>query len=148
MMKELQQAEVGLFWDWIRERYQIYLRRQAGLPKPWTNDLNLQWYKATNNVCFVSLGSHASVPLIEDMLNGTKLQIVWLPGRLLLAMPFLKHRISAPEDLTLSNTQRLAALIEQQEAMLKSVRERNAEDLALLRRISDTHLVCECSTAS
>jgi hypothetical protein len=33
---------------WIRERHAIYLRRQAGAPKPWTDDEILQNYFFTN----------------------------------------------------------------------------------------------------
>ena len=29
---------MDLFIHWIRERHQVFLRRQAGLPKPWTQD--------------------------------------------------------------------------------------------------------------
>lgn len=47
-------AEVGKltpferFCYWIRERHAIYLRRQKGLPKPWTDDVVLQNYFFTN----------------------------------------------------------------------------------------------------
>ena len=33
-----------LFWYWVTERHQIYLKRQAGDPKPWTQDIVLQEY--------------------------------------------------------------------------------------------------------
>lgn len=36
------------FLYWIHERHQIYLRKQAGEPKPWTNDVVLQRYYFTN----------------------------------------------------------------------------------------------------
>lgn len=36
------------FLYWIRERHQIYLRRKAGKPKPWTDDEVLQSYFFTN----------------------------------------------------------------------------------------------------
>ena len=36
------------FIYWIRERNQIYLRRRAGKPKPWTDDLILQSFKFCN----------------------------------------------------------------------------------------------------
>jgi hypothetical protein len=47
-MIELHEAPESLFWWWIAERHAIYLRRQAGLPKPWTDDKILQQYKFTN----------------------------------------------------------------------------------------------------
>lgn len=36
------------FWYWIRERHSIYLRRQSGRSKPWTDDEILQSYFFTN----------------------------------------------------------------------------------------------------
>lgn len=36
------------FVYWIRERHQIYLKKQLGLPKPWTNDLVLRRWWFTN----------------------------------------------------------------------------------------------------
>ena len=36
------------FWYWINERHQIYLKKTAGLKKPWTEDPILQNYKFTN----------------------------------------------------------------------------------------------------
>lgn len=36
------------FLYWIKERRQIYLRRKAGKPKPWTDDEILQSYSFTN----------------------------------------------------------------------------------------------------
>lgn len=36
------------FLYFVEERYNIYLKRQAGLSKPWTEDLILQKYKFTN----------------------------------------------------------------------------------------------------
>jgi hypothetical protein len=47
-MKELATAPESLFWYWINERHRIYLRRQAGEPKPWTEDPILRDYKFTN----------------------------------------------------------------------------------------------------
>ncbi|CAB4189835.1 hypothetical protein UFOVP1196_15 [uncultured Caudovirales phage] len=44
----LHTAPESLFWYWIAERHAIYLRRQAGLPKPWTSDPILRDYKFTN----------------------------------------------------------------------------------------------------
>lgn len=37
-----------LFWYFINERHAIYLRRQAGESKPWTDDVIMQRYKFTN----------------------------------------------------------------------------------------------------
>jgi hypothetical protein len=37
-----------LFFYWITERHNIFLRRQRGEPKPWTSDPILQQYKFTN----------------------------------------------------------------------------------------------------
>jgi len=37
-----------LFWKYIAERYNIYLKRKKGLPPPWTEDRLLQQYKFTN----------------------------------------------------------------------------------------------------
>lgn len=48
MPKELTQAPESLFWYWITERHSIYLKRQAGQDKPWTQDSILQHYKFTN----------------------------------------------------------------------------------------------------
>lgn len=47
-VKSLHPAPESLFWYWIAERHAIYLRRQAGLPKPWTTDPILQTYKFCN----------------------------------------------------------------------------------------------------
>lgn len=37
-----------IFFNYTRERYQIYLKRLAGLPAPWTDDPILQKYRFTN----------------------------------------------------------------------------------------------------
>lgn len=47
-MKVLATAPESLFWYWVQERHSIYLKRQQGLPKPWTTDLILQSYRFTN----------------------------------------------------------------------------------------------------
>ena len=39
---------VDRFLYWIKERHSIYLKRQAGKPKPWTDDEVLQRYFFTN----------------------------------------------------------------------------------------------------
>ncbi len=44
----LHEAPEDLFWYWLAERHRIYLKRQAGLPKPWTDDPILRDYKFTN----------------------------------------------------------------------------------------------------
>jgi len=36
------------FFDFARERHEIYLKRSRGVPPPWTTDLILQRYKFTN----------------------------------------------------------------------------------------------------
>lgn len=48
MGADLHKAPESLFWYWISERHAIYLRRQRGLPKPWTDDPILRDYKFTN----------------------------------------------------------------------------------------------------
>ncbi len=45
-VKKLPPLERFLYW--VRERHQIYLRRRAGKPKPWTDDEVLQSYFFTN----------------------------------------------------------------------------------------------------
>jgi len=47
-MKLLHKADESLFWYWITERHNIWLRRQAGQAKPWTSDPILRDYKFTN----------------------------------------------------------------------------------------------------
>lgn len=47
-MKELHEAPLSLFWYWMNERHAIYLRRQRGEAKPWTDDPILRDYKFTN----------------------------------------------------------------------------------------------------
>ena len=41
-------SPLNRFLYWMRERHRIYLRRQAGLPAPWTDDTVLQNYFFTN----------------------------------------------------------------------------------------------------
>jgi hypothetical protein len=48
MSRELHAAPEELFWYWMAERHRIFLKRQAGLPKPWTEDEILRDYKFTN----------------------------------------------------------------------------------------------------
>ncbi len=40
--------ELNLFWYWIKERHQIFLKKEAGKPRPWTKDSTLDTYKFTN----------------------------------------------------------------------------------------------------
>jgi alpha-glutamyl/putrescinyl thymine pyrophosphorylase clade 1 len=47
-MSQMIQSSVEGFFAFCRERHQIYLRRQAGDPWPWTRDPILQRYKFTN----------------------------------------------------------------------------------------------------
>ena len=42
------EAPIERFFAFARERHEIYLRRQAGLPKPWTQDAILQQYRFCN----------------------------------------------------------------------------------------------------
>jgi len=44
----MQTCDEALFWYWISERHRIYLNRQAGGPKPWTQDPIFQQYKFVN----------------------------------------------------------------------------------------------------
>lgn len=37
-----------IFWYFMNERHSIYLKKQKGIPKPWTDDPILQYYKFTN----------------------------------------------------------------------------------------------------
>lgn len=48
MSVELDEEQVAQFFADARERHAIYLRRRAGRPKPWTDDLVMQNYKITN----------------------------------------------------------------------------------------------------
>lgn len=41
-------APLHRFIYWVRERHQVYLRRRAGKPRPWTDDEILQGYFFTN----------------------------------------------------------------------------------------------------
>lgn len=43
-----QLSPLDRFLYWIRERHQVYLRRRAGKPKPWTDDEILQRFFFTN----------------------------------------------------------------------------------------------------
>jgi hypothetical protein len=43
-----QLTPIEIFLYWLRERHAIYLRRQAGMPKPWTDDEILQNNRFTN----------------------------------------------------------------------------------------------------
>ena len=47
-MKALATADVSLFFYWVNERHRIYLAREEGKPKPWTDDPILRDYKFTN----------------------------------------------------------------------------------------------------
>ncbi len=69
----------NLFWYWVTERHEIYLRRQQGLPRPWTHDPILQHYKFCN--------------VFRELDRGT----VWLREN------FLDPHRDARPDLTLFN---------------------------------------------
>lgn len=45
-VKKLSVEERWLYW--IKERHEIYLKKEAGKPKPWTDDVIFQQYKFTN----------------------------------------------------------------------------------------------------
>lgn len=47
-MVTLTPAPIEMFWYWISERHRIFVKRQEGLSKPWTDDPILQSYKFTN----------------------------------------------------------------------------------------------------
>ena len=40
--------EIKSFFDWINERHRIFLKKQAGEPKPWTDDPAMREFKFTN----------------------------------------------------------------------------------------------------
>lgn len=44
----MNQVSESTFWYYMNERYAIYLKRKAGMPKPWTDDPIFQNYKFTN----------------------------------------------------------------------------------------------------
>jgi hypothetical protein len=48
LSKPLGASPEDTFWFWIKERHNIYLKRKAGLPKPWTTDPVLQVYRFCN----------------------------------------------------------------------------------------------------
>src|SRR5579864_4281987 len=81
-MNELHTAPESLFWYWIGERHSIYLKKQAGLPKPWTVDLILQQYKFTNpfrenDRGTVWLREHFLEPHRNDPLELIAFNICW-----------------------------------------------------------------------
>jgi hypothetical protein len=41
-------VDESVFWYYLNERYSIYLKRKAGMPKPWTEDPIFLSYKFTN----------------------------------------------------------------------------------------------------
>lgn len=48
MGKPLGASSEDTFWYWITERHSIFLKREAGLSKPWTDDPILQTYRFCN----------------------------------------------------------------------------------------------------
>lgn len=72
-------APESLFWYWISERHNVFLQKEQGLPKPWTEDEILRTYKFTN-------------PFREND-KGT----VWLRKN------FLEPHIDDPKDLIVFN---------------------------------------------
>lgn len=81
-MKELTKAPESLFWYWISERHSIYLKRMAGLPKPWTTDPILRDYKFTNpfrenDRGTVWLRENFLIPHANDPLELLAFNICW-----------------------------------------------------------------------
>ena len=66
---EFEQENYDLFWYWINERHQIYLKRQAGMEPPWTVDQILQKYFFTN--VFRHLDK-VSVWIIKHFIRGSR----------------------------------------------------------------------------
>lgn len=48
MAQSLHPCEEFVFWYWIQERHRIYVRRQGGMHKPWSQDRIFQKYKFVN----------------------------------------------------------------------------------------------------
>jgi len=67
-VKDIKSGSVGLddFTYWINERHKIYLKKEAGEPKPWTDDDILQRYKFTNAFRQLDRGTVA----LRNMLEG------------------------------------------------------------------------------
>lgn len=81
-MAGLATAPESLFWYWISERHAIYLRRQAGQSKPWTNDPILRDWKFTNpfrenDEGTVWLREHFLKPHRDDNLGLVAFNICW-----------------------------------------------------------------------
>lgn len=75
-------APESLFWYWVIERHRIYLRRQAGQSKPWTDDPILRDYKFTNpfrehDRGTVWLREHFLEPHRDDDLSLIAFNICW-----------------------------------------------------------------------
>jgi hypothetical protein len=78
----LHPAPESLFWYFVSERHAIYLRRQAGQPKPWTTDPILQQYKFTNVFRELDRGTvwlreHFLEPHRDDDLGLIAFNICW-----------------------------------------------------------------------
>lgn len=82
MAAALHPAPESLFWYWVAERHAVYLRRQAGQPKPWTEDPIMQRYKFTNpfrenDRGTVWLRENFLEPHRNDPLNDLAFNIAW-----------------------------------------------------------------------
>lgn len=81
-MSGLATAPESLLWYWISERHAIWLRRQAGQPKPWTFDPILRDYKFTcpfreNDRGTVWLRENFLTPHRDDDLGLIAFNICW-----------------------------------------------------------------------
>lgn len=82
MFRELHSAPELLFWYWIQERHSIFLKRQRGESKPWTEDPILQNYKflnpfRENDRGTVWLRENFLIPHREDSLELLAFNICW-----------------------------------------------------------------------
>jgi len=59
-------VDITDFAYWINERHRIYLKKEAGEPKPWTDDKILQRYKFTNTFRQLDRGTVALRDMISD----------------------------------------------------------------------------------
>lgn len=84
-LKDIKSGSVSLadFAYWINERTSIYNKKEAGLPKPWTDDEILQQYKFTNAFRQLDRGTVVLHDMIDEkdvgLLNQelTFFNIVW-----------------------------------------------------------------------
>lgn len=80
-LKDIKSGSVTIqdFAYWINERHKIYLRKEAGEPKPWTEDKILQRYKFTNAFRQLDRGTVALHDMIDNHTDLTLVffNIVW-----------------------------------------------------------------------